>query len=87
MQHRFDNNRKVLLPANDDVRRQRTASCDELYKQPTNEKSEEKQNRKAQRLFCRYASLGHPNRIGALLYADSITNILTPTKLAALRSH
>lgn len=55
---------KVLLPANDDVRRQ--ASCDELYKQPGNETPEEKQNRKALRLFCRYASLGHPNRRGAL---------------------
>ena len=74
---------KVLLPANDDVRRQRSASCDELYKQPGNETSEEKKNRKALRLFCRYASLGHPNRKGALLYADSITNILNGTKLVA----
>ena len=77
---------KLLLPANDDVRRQRAAACDELYNEPRTETSEERKNRKALRLFCRYASLGHPNRKGALLYADSITNMLTTTKLAALRS-
>jgi lysophospholipase L1-like esterase len=78
---------KVLLPANDDVRRERTVSCDEVHKQPHVETSEEKKNRKALLLFCRYASLGHPNRKGALVYADSITNILNSTKLAALLGH
>jgi len=62
-------------------------NCDELHEQPQNETSEEKKNRKALRLFCRYASLGHPNRKGALLYADSITNLLNSTKLAAVIGH
>jgi len=78
---------KVLLPSNDDVRKQRSAGCDDLYKVPENETPEEKRDRKALRLFCRYASLGHPNRKGALLYADSITTILKSSRLFALSSH
>jgi lysophospholipase L1-like esterase len=78
---------KVLLPSNDDVRKQRSASCDELYKTPENETPEEKRDRKALRLFCRYASLGHPNRKGSLLYADSITNILKSSTLIAVSSY
>lgn len=72
---------KVL--SNDDLRKQRTVSCDDLYKQPRNETAEEKKNRKALRLFCRYPSLGHPNRKGALLYADSITSIMKSSGLLA----
>jgi hypothetical protein len=75
---------KILLPTNDDVRKQRSVSCDELYKTPKTETSEEKRNRKALRFSCRYASLGHPNRKGALLYADSITNILKSNKLVVV---
>jgi hypothetical protein len=78
---------KVLLPSNDDVRKQRSASCDELYKTTENETSGEKRDRKALRLFCRYASLGHPNRKGSLLYADSITNILKSSTLIAVSSY
>ena len=78
---------KVLLPSNDDVRKARSASCDELYKTPENETSEEKRDRKALRLFCRYAALGHPNRKGSLLYADSITNILKSSRLIAVSSY
>ena len=78
---------KVLLPSNDDVRKQRSASCDDLYKAPKKENSEEKRDRKALRLFCRYASVGHPNRKGALLYADSITTILKASRLIAVSTH
>jgi lysophospholipase L1-like esterase len=78
---------KVLLPSNDDVRKQRSASCDEFYKTPENETSEEKRDRKALRLFCRYAALGHPNRKGSLLYADSIMNILKSSRLIAVSSY
>ena len=67
---------KMLLPSNDDVRKQRIASCNEVYKEPPNETAKEKKDRKALRLFCRYAALGHPNRKGALLYADAITTLL-----------
>jgi len=67
---------KVLLPSNDDVRKQRAVSCNELYKGKPNETQEEKNDRKALRMFCRYAALGHPNRKGSLLYANSITSTL-----------
>jgi lysophospholipase L1-like esterase len=78
---------RILLPSNDEVRRQRTASCDEVFKKQPNETPEQKKERKALRLSCRYAALGHPNRQGALLYADAITNILQSTGgIAALRA-
>lgn len=67
---------KILLPSNDEVRKQRTASCNELYKDQQNETAAEKKERKALRLFCRYAALGHPNKKGAVLYADAITDVL-----------
>jgi len=76
---------KVLLPSNDEVRKQRTASCNELYKEQPKETSEDQRNRKALRLFCRYAALGHPNRKGALLYADVITATLKSTAIVASR--
>jgi hypothetical protein len=67
---------KILLPSNDEVRKQRTASCNELYKDQRNETTAEKKEQKALRLFCRYAALGHPNKKGAVLYADAITDVL-----------
>jgi lysophospholipase L1-like esterase len=67
---------KILLPSNDEVRKQRTASCNELYKNQRNDTTAEKKDRKALRLFCRYAALGHPNKKGAVLYADAITDVL-----------
>jgi hypothetical protein len=67
---------RKLLPANDEVRSQRTASCNEVFRTRPNETTEEKRERKALRLSCRYAALGHPNKLGAMLYADAITNIL-----------
>jgi lysophospholipase L1-like esterase len=73
---------KVLLPSNDEARKQRTASCNEVYKDQPNATAEEKKERKSLRLFCRYAALGHPNTKGALLYADAITEILKSSFIA-----
>lgn len=67
---------KVLLPSNDSVRAYRAAGCSEIYKQPSNETPEQKKERKAQKMLCKYAALGHPNKKGSVLYADAITNIL-----------
>jgi hypothetical protein len=67
---------KILLPSNDEVRRQRVASCDEVYKRQPNETPEQKKKRQNGHMLCRYAALGHPNREGALLYADAITTLL-----------
>jgi lysophospholipase L1-like esterase len=69
---------RIILPSNDEVRRQRTASCDEVYKRQPNETLVQKKERQNGHLLCRYAALAHPNREGALLYADAITNLLKP---------
>ncbi len=73
---------KVLLPSNDETRKQRTASCNEVYKDQANATAEEKRQRKSLRLFCRYAALGHPNTKGAMLYADAITEKLKSSFIA-----
>jgi hypothetical protein len=63
---------KMVLPANDEVRRQRTASCNEVFKRSPGETSDQGKEREKRRTFCRYASLGHPNRLGATLYAEAV---------------
>lgn len=73
---------KILLPSNDEVRKQRTSSCNEVYKKLPNETAEAQKDRKALRLFCRYAALGHPNKKGAMLYANSITEVLRSSFVA-----
>ena len=67
---------KILLPTNDEMRKQRTPGCNEVFRKQPNDTLEQAKERKAQRLFCRYAALGHPNRKGAVLYANAITDIL-----------
>jgi hypothetical protein len=68
---------------NDDVRDSRIKSCNEAFKPPkpvkagkdgnaVKETEEEKRDRKNRLLICRYASLGHPNQMGALIYAEGI---------------
>jgi len=62
---------------NDDVRDNRIRSCNETYKAPKagkdrKETDEEKRDRKNRLMICRYASLGHPNQMGALIYAEAI---------------
>jgi lysophospholipase L1-like esterase len=59
---------------NDLVRKQRTESCKLTYQKPKalKETKEQKQNRENRYLACRYASLGHPNQNGALIYAEAI---------------
>jgi len=70
---------KILLPTNDEMRKERTASCNDVYKKQPNETPKQEKERKARRLYCRYAGLGHPNKKGALLYAETITSILRST--------
>ncbi len=59
---------------NDEVRHRRSKSCKETYKRPKERKEDkpQKEGREAKRLACRYASLGHPNRMGALIYTEAI---------------
>lgn len=67
---------KIQLPTNDEMRRQRQTSCDVFYKAPPDETTEQKRVRQSRRLLCRYAALGHPNRRGAILYANAIVEVL-----------
>jgi lysophospholipase L1-like esterase len=74
----------IQLPTNDEMRRQRKASCDLVYKAQPNETAEQKRERRNRRLLCRYAALGHPNRKGATLYAAAIMAVLkTPLAVKA----
>jgi hypothetical protein len=60
--------------ANDEVRDRRSKSCKETYQRPKgkDEKKAQKEEREARYLACRYASLGHPNKMGALVYTEAI---------------
>jgi len=59
---------------NDEVRESRVRSCKEVFKEPKGKKETdaEKRERKDRLLICRYASLGHPNQMGALVYTEAI---------------
>ena len=67
---------KKKLGTNDERRKQRNASCDDYYQRQANDSSDQQKNREIDRLTCRYAALGHPNRKGAALYAEAITSQL-----------
>ncbi len=60
--------------ANDHVRDSRIKSCEETFKKPKGVKEEKSEEARRQDLFliCRYASLGHPNQMGALIYTEAI---------------
>jgi lysophospholipase L1-like esterase len=74
---------KIPLPSNDEVHKQRSASCKEFFKRQPSETDAEKKEREQRRVLCRYAALGHPNRKGALLYADAILKLLETTSTQA----
>ncbi|MDQ6653680.1 MAG: SGNH/GDSL hydrolase family protein [Acidobacteriota bacterium] len=59
---------------NDNVRESRIKSCNETFTPPKEGKEveAEKRFRKDSLLICKYASLGHPNQMGALIYAEAI---------------
>jgi lysophospholipase L1-like esterase len=67
---------KVTLKTNDDRRRQRVASCNEQYQRLAGETASQRGTREMRRMLCWYASLGHPNRKGAAIYADAIVGKL-----------
>jgi len=60
--------------ANDHVRESRIKSCEETFKKAKDikETKKEKEDREDLFLICRYASLGHPNHMGALMYTEAI---------------
>jgi lysophospholipase L1-like esterase len=60
--------------ANDHVRDSRIKNCEETFKKPKGIKEDKKSKgaREDLLLVCRYASLGHPNQMGALIYTEAI---------------
>jgi len=59
----------------DQLRESRAKSCKETYRKPRDgnvESKAEKERREVSDLACRYASLGHPNQMGELIYTEAI---------------
>jgi lysophospholipase L1-like esterase len=59
---------------NDHVRESRIKSCEQTFKKPKGVKEDKDQKNAREDLFliCRYASLGHPTQMGALIYTEAI---------------
>lgn len=59
---------------NDHVRDLRVKSCEQTFQKPKGIKEDKDQKNARSDLFltCRYASLGHPNQMGALIYTEAI---------------
>ena len=59
---------------NDHVRESRIKSCEQTFKKRKGIKEDKSQKSLREDLFlvCRYASLGHPNQMGALIYTEAI---------------
>ena len=67
---------KVNLRSNDEVRNQRASMCEEFFKRGPGETDEQKRQRKNELMVCRLAAIAHPNRKGAVQYAESIEDQL-----------
>jgi lysophospholipase L1-like esterase len=69
---------RVTLKTNDERRNQRGAVCKETFKRLPNESLNEKQERENRLIRCRLAAIAHPNRRGAIMYAEAIDTQLGP---------
>jgi hypothetical protein len=63
---------KVSLPTNDEVSSRRWSMCQDFFKKQRDETDAQKRTRKDNLLVCRLASIAHPNRKGAVMYAEAI---------------
>lgn len=63
---------KVDLFTNDEVSSLRSSACRDFYKSVPGESEDEKRSRKDRLMVCRLAAIAHPNRKGAVLYAEAI---------------
>ncbi|HKP38515.1 MAG TPA: SGNH/GDSL hydrolase family protein [Pyrinomonadaceae bacterium] len=62
----------VNLHANDEVRNQRSSVCEDFFKRVKGESDEQKRARKDRLMTCRLSAIAHPNRKGAVMYAEAI---------------
>jgi len=72
--------RSKAYKPDDHVRESRVKSCEATFKKPKGIKEDKLQKAAREDLFliCRYASLGHPNQMGALIYTEAIKGKLLP---------
>lgn len=63
---------RVSLHANDEVRTLRSSVCGDFFKREPDETDAEKRVRKENLMICRLAALAHPNRKGAVVYAEAM---------------
>ena len=63
---------RVTLTTNDEVHSQRASLCRDSFKPVPGETDDQKQRRKESLLVCRLAAIAHPNRKGAVMYAQAI---------------
>ncbi len=69
---------RVQLRSNDELRSYRGELCKKSLKKVPGETPEQKATREDRLLRCRLAAVAHPNRKGAVMYADAIGNLLRP---------
>ncbi len=69
---------RVQLRSNDERRSFRSDVCKSFFKKPANETAEQKGTREDRLMRCRLAAVAHPNRKGAVMYADAIGKLLKP---------
>lgn len=67
---------RVALRTNDERRNQRDASCKAVFKRSPGETKDDERFRESRLMLCRIAAIGHPNRKGAMMYAEAISRQL-----------
>jgi len=63
---------KVSLQANDEVSSRRWSMCEDFFGKQPGETDAQRRVRKYNVMVCRLAAIAHPNRKGAVMYADAI---------------
>ena len=63
---------KVSLQANDEVSSRRWSMCEDFFGKQPDETDAQRRVRKYNVMVCRLAAIAHPNRKGAVMYADAI---------------
>lgn len=63
---------KVSLQANDEVSGRRWSMCEDFFRKQPDETDAQKRARKDNLMVCQLAAIAHPNRKGAVMYADAI---------------
>lgn len=62
----------VNLTTNDEVSSQRSSVCRDFFRARPGETEDQKRQRKQSLMVCRLAAIAHPNRKGAVMYAEAI---------------